>query len=156
MRDFLSNWYIQIDLSKFASLFLWWELALKTRESYDTSIRSYIKYTTMHSRRSSFSATISQIVDWMTSLRTRCHVISRQWLKIKSLISIRSSDLTVQSFLTRDFLVRISRINSTRIVVLLYTSWLHSLRARLTFFYHTIVHQFHSINSSQSMKAIVR
>ena len=78
------------------------------------------------------------------------------WLKIKSSISIRSSDLTVQNFLTRNFLLRISRINSIRIVVSLYTSWLHSLRARSTFFYHTIVHQSHSINSSQSIRAIVR
>ena len=53
-----------------------------------------------------------------------CHVMSKQWLKIKSLISIKSSDLTVQSFLTRNSLLRISRINSTRIVVSLYTSWL--------------------------------
>ena len=71
MRDFLSNWYIQIDLSKFASLFLWWELALKTRESYDTSIKNYMKYTTMYNRRSLFSTTMSQIVDWVTILRTR-------------------------------------------------------------------------------------
>ena len=67
--------------------------------------------------------------------------MSRQWFKIKSLISIRFSDLTVQSFLTRDSLLRISRINSTRIVVSLYTSWLHLLRARSTLSYHTIVHQ---------------
>ena len=50
-----------------------------------------------------------------------CHVMSRQWLKAKPLISIRSSGLTVQSFFTRDSLLRISRINSTRIVVSLYT-----------------------------------
>ena len=71
MRDSFSNWYTQIDLSKFASLFLWWELALKTRESYDTSIKSFMKYTTMHNRRSLFSTTMSQIVDWVTFLRTR-------------------------------------------------------------------------------------
>ena len=69
--------------------------------------------------------------------------MSRQWFKIKFLISIRSSDLTVQSFLTRDFLLRISRINSTRIVVSLYISWLHSLHVCLTLSYHTIVHSPH-------------
>ena len=67
--------------------------------------------------------------------------MSRQWLKIMSLILIRFNDLTVQSFFMRNFFLRISRINSTRIVVLLYTSWLHSLRARSTSSYHTIVHQ---------------
>ena len=71
MRDSFSNWYTQIDLSKFASLFLWWKFALKTRESYDTSIKSFMKYTTMHNRRLLFSTTVSQIVDWITSLRTR-------------------------------------------------------------------------------------
>ena len=71
--------------------------------------------------------------------------MSRQWFKIKILLSIRSSDLTVQSFLTKDSLLRISRINSTRIVVSLYTSWLHSLHARLTLSYHTIVSQPHSL-----------
>ena len=69
--------------------------------------------------------------------------MSRQWFKIKSLISIRFNDLTVQSFLTRDSLLRTSRINSIRIVISLYTSWLHSLRARSTLSCHTIVHQSH-------------
>ena len=77
--------------------------------------------------------------------RGNCHVMSRQWLKIKSLISIRSSDLIMQNFFTRDSLLRISRINSTRIVVSLYTSWLHSLRARSTSSYHTIVNQSHKM-----------
>ena len=98
----------------------------------------------------SFTASLYFIICIIT-----CHALSRQWL-VKPLISIRSSDLTMQSFLTRDFLLRISRTNSTKIVISLYTSWLHSLHARLTFFYHTIVHQSHSINSSQSIRAIVR
>ena len=67
-------------------------------------------------------------------------------MKIKSLISIRFNDLTIQSFLTRNSLLRISRINSTRIVVSLYISWLYSLRARLTLSYHTIVYQSHNFN----------
>ena len=57
-------------------------------------------------------------------LISHCHVMSRQWPKTKPLTSIRTSDLTVQSFFTRDSLLRTSRINSTRIVVSLYTSWL--------------------------------
>ena len=69
--------------------------------------------------------------------------MSRQWLKTKPLVSIRSSGLAVQSFPTRDSLLRTSRINSTRIVVSLYTSWLHPLRARSTPSYHTVVHQPH-------------
>ena len=69
--------------------------------------------------------------------------MSKQWFKIKFLISIKFSDLTVQNFFTRNSLLRITRINFIKIVVSLYTSWLHFLRARSTLSYHTVVHQPH-------------
>ena len=103
MRDFLSNWYIQIDLSKFASLFLWWELALKTRESYDTSIKNYMKYTTIHNRRFLFSTTMSQIVDWVATLRTRkilAKTINFYLVNLHSYhVNLNYSDLNLKIFI---------------------------------------------------------
>ena len=60
----------------------------------------------------------------------------------------------MQSFFTRDFLLRISRINFTKIVVSLYTSWLYLLRARSTSSYHTIVHQPHIMTQLQNFKVV--
>ena len=103
MRDFLSNWYTQIDLSRFASLFLWWELALKTRESYDTSIKNYMKYTTMHNRRSLFSTIVSQIVDWVATLRTRKILVKTIDFYLISLrsyhVNLNYSDLDLKVFI---------------------------------------------------------
>ena len=114
MRDFLSNWYIQIDLSKLVSLFLWWELVLKIRESYDTSIKSYMKYTTMHNRRFFFSTTVSQIVDWVATLRIRkllAKTIDFYLINLRSYhVNLDYSDLDFNSLLKR-IVVDIKRRN---------------------------------------------
>ena len=62
--------------------------------------------------------------------------------------SLRSCLLEVLYYVMLSSFLRISRINSIRIVVSLYISWLYSLHARLAFSYHTIVYQSHIINSS--------
>ena len=64
-------WYGQTGLSRAASLFLWWGLAPKTRDGYNTGVRSYLNHCVTHCNGSPFPATVPKLADWLGHLGTR-------------------------------------------------------------------------------------
>ena len=64
-------WYNQTELSREASLFLWWGLAPKTRDDYNTGAGSYIDHCATHGHGAPFPATVSKLADWLEHLEAR-------------------------------------------------------------------------------------
>lgn len=65
------SWYGATPFTKSGARYLWWGLAPKIRDAYDTAKNSYIKYCTDMGYQLMFPASLPAIVSWIGSLGDR-------------------------------------------------------------------------------------